>query len=94
MHRLYHLNIDFLKISHHGSKNATSSNFLNQVDVINAIISVGKNNYSHPSNEVLALLNEQNINMYRTDYNGTISVKYYLKKKRIVLFYRPYNINT
>ncbi len=91
---LYKLNVDFLKISHHGSKFATSRNLLSQIDVKNAIISVGKNNYHHPADEVLELLNEQNINVYRTDYNGTISVKYYLKNKRIVNLHRPYNIST
>ncbi|QVK19375.1 DNA internalization-related competence protein ComEC/Rec2 [Mycoplasmatota bacterium] len=85
--------IDFLKVSHHGSKYQTSQQFLKSHMIKQAMISVGKNNYHHPSNELLTLLDEQKIIYYRTDRNGTISVKYYLKKKRMILLYQPYNID-
>ncbi len=86
--------IDFLKVSHHGGKNETTNDFLNAYQIKQAVISVGINNYNHPSDEVINLLDEHKITYYRTDMNGTISVKYYLKKKRIIKSYSPYNIIT
>src|SRR5690606_28810921 len=86
-------NIDFLKVSHHGSKNQTSSNFIGNTDIKHAVISVGKNNYGHPAKETLKLFADNDIPCYRTDIEGTVSVKYYLKRWRMINFYRPYNID-
>ena len=62
-----------MKIGHHGSDTSTSIAFLDVVKPTYAIISVGKNNnYQHPSVSTLKLLNERNINVYRTDESGTI----------------------
>lgn len=67
------LSADFLKISHHGSKYATSDEFLNSVKPTEAIISVGKNNsYGHPNQEVLQRLLTHKINILRTDERGDI----------------------
>jgi competence protein ComEC len=64
---------DFLKVAHHGSKYATSTEFLNSVQPKEAIISVGKNNrYGHPTVEVLGRLEEKGITILRTDQNGDI----------------------
>lgn len=41
--------ISIAKISHHGSKNSTSSNFIDNVSPKLSIISTGKNSYGHPS---------------------------------------------
>jgi competence protein ComEC len=68
--------IDFLKIGHHGSNTSTSKEFISNVNPVNSIISVGKNNrYGHPKTEVLDILEGANTNIYRTDYLGTIEVK-------------------
>lgn len=65
--------IDILKVSHHGSKDATSLTFLEKVKPEYSIISVGKDNSNnHPSNETLSNLNAVNSTIYRTDENGTI----------------------
>lgn len=65
-----------LKVSHHGSKNGLSVNFLNLIQPEVAIISVGENNrYGHPAPEILKKLNEiLDIKIYRTDKNGDIAV--------------------
>lgn len=64
---------DFLKVAHHGSKYATSVEFLDSVKPKEAIISVGKNNrYGHPTPEVLSRLEEKGITILRTDQNGDI----------------------
>jgi competence protein ComEC len=64
-----------LKVSHHGSKTSTTSQFLAAVDPEVAVISVGKDNpFGHPSPEVwerlIGRLGEGNV--YRTDEDGTI----------------------
>jgi competence protein ComEC len=64
---------DFLKIAHHGSKYATSAEFLDSVKPEEAIISVGQNNrYGHPTEEVLSRLGEKGITILRTDQSGDI----------------------
>ena len=67
------VNAEFLKAAHHGSKYATSSDFLEKVMPTDAIISVGKNNtYGHPNREVLQRLLQYKINILRTDERGDI----------------------
>jgi competence protein ComEC len=63
---------DILKVSHHGSRTGTSSEFVNVVQSRFAIIPVGqKNRFGHPHSQVLALL--KNMTILRTDRDGTIS---------------------
>ncbi|MGK2849141.1 MAG: ComEC/Rec2 family competence protein [Minisyncoccota bacterium] len=63
---------DILKIAHHGSKYSTSDIFLERVRPYEAIISVGKNNYGHPSPDVIERLIRHNILIRRTDLMGSI----------------------
>jgi competence protein ComEC len=64
---------DFLKVAHHGSKYATSTEFLDKIKPKEAIISVAKNNrYGHPTPEVLSRLKEKGINILRTDQDGDV----------------------
>lgn len=64
--------VDVLKVAHHGSKYSTSEEFVNKISPEYAIISVGKNSYGHPTNEVLNLLNKYSCKIYRTDINGNV----------------------
>lgn len=66
------LDADVLKVSHHGSKNATSVDFIAAVTPDQAVISVGKNSYGHPSEETLNRLLNMNITILRTDEDGSI----------------------
>ena len=62
-----------LKVAHHGSKSATSAEFLDAVSPEQAIISVGKDNrYGHPTPEILARLKAKNVSVFRTDEAGNL----------------------
>ncbi len=64
---------DILKVGHHGSHSSTTQPFLDKVNPKYAVISCEKgNDYGHPHKESLTKLNAKNINIFRTDLNGTI----------------------
>ncbi len=66
-----------LKVSHHGSKYASSNDFLKRVKPEIAIISCGAwNRYGHPAQSVLDRLRAANpsIKLYRTDLHGEITL--------------------
>jgi competence protein ComEC len=66
-----------LKVSHHGSRTSTTSQFLAAVDPEVAVISVGADNsFGHPSPEVVERLIDRlgEDNVYRTDRDGTIEL--------------------
>lgn len=47
------LQVDFLKVAHHGSNTSSRLSFLKKIRPKYSLISVGENNYGHPSLEVL-----------------------------------------
>ena len=64
-----------IKIAHHGSKYATSENFLQRVQPEAAIISDGGwNRYGHPAQPVLDRLKAINAKVYRTDLQGEVTL--------------------
>lgn len=71
------LNLDarVLKIGHHGSKYASSADFLQRVKPQIAIVSCGAwNRYGHPAQPVLDRLKAANVKLYRTDLHGEITI--------------------
>jgi competence protein ComEC len=71
------VNIDILKVAHHGSETSTKSQFLDSISPSIAVISAGRNNwYGHPHREVIKRLKERNIVIARTDQLGAISFIY------------------
>ena len=66
---------DVIKIGHHGSKYASSENFLKRVQPAAAIISDGEwNRYGHPAQSVLDRLKAMNAKLYRTDLQGEVTL--------------------
>ena len=69
------IDVDVLKVGHHGSNSSSSEAFIEVATPQIAIISCGQDNmYGHPDYEVLSLLDENNVKVYRTDEAGTIMV--------------------
>jgi len=67
------LKSDILQVGHHGSKTATSQDFLNRVNPQKAIISCGQDNkFKHPHFITVYKLQQKNIDILRTDQDGTI----------------------
>lgn len=69
--------IDFLKVSHHGSDDASGNEFLQRITPENAVISVsGNNGYGFPKQETLSRIKaaNENCNLYLTGLDGTVSV--------------------
>ncbi len=66
--------IEAMIVGHHGSKYSTSVELLDKVKPETAVISVGDNIYGHPTNEVLTRLSERNIEVYRTDLHGHVTI--------------------
>lgn len=66
---------DVLKVGHHGSKYATSEDFIKRGGFKAALVSAGLDNrYGHPSQEALDRLRAANVQLYRTDFQGEITI--------------------
>lgn len=69
------LDIDILKVSHHGSKTSSSEAFLSMVTPEVAVISAGEGNrYDLPDEETLEALATVGAEVYRTDHHGTVVI--------------------
>lgn len=65
-----------LKVGHHGSRTATSDEFLKAVSPRFAVISCGAHNrYHHPHQITLDKLLAAGVKIYRTDLNGAIEMR-------------------
>jgi len=58
---------DILKVAHHGSRFSSTDAFIDAVDPDFAVIQVGKNNFGHPSAQVIEKLKKKGIIIMRTD---------------------------
>lgn len=63
-----------LKVPHHGSNNSSGESFLKAVSPKVSVISVGKNNFGHPSPETIERLNGAGSTVYRTDEAGAVTI--------------------
>ncbi|MBN2693677.1 MBL fold metallo-hydrolase, partial [bacterium] len=68
-------NIDVLKIGHHGSKNGSSTSFLEKIKPKYSLISAGfKNRFGHPHKDTLKRVKNVNSEIFRTDTDGVIEI--------------------
>ncbi len=70
---LSELKCDFYKSGHHGSKTASSENFMKAVSPKIVAVSVGEGNkYGLPDEEVLDIYEKNGVTYYRTDERGSL----------------------
>lgn len=67
--------LDVLVAGHHGSKHSTGEELLDATNPKIVVISVGRNSYGHPAQELLDRLEERTIAVYRTDIHGNITLR-------------------
>lgn len=85
------LDVDLLKVGHHGSSTSSTSEFISAATPTEAVISVGwKNNFRHPSKEVIDRLTQRGARVVRTDRNGGII---YVSDGHIIRQISPENPN-
>lgn len=87
-----HLRADILKVGHHGSKGSTSEEWLQHLKPSHALISAGeRNRYQHPHQEVLKKLKDQQMKVYRTDTDGSVTYEF-LDEEGTFYTHPPYDI--
>lgn len=71
----YDIDVDVLKVGHHGSKTSSTDKYLDATSPRIAIISSGYgNNYGHPNGTILQRLEQEGITAFSTFLNGDITV--------------------
>ena len=69
------LDVEVLKVGHHGSRTSSDGNFIRSISPDIALISCGYNNsYKHPHSETLQTLERNEVKVYRSDLNGDIVI--------------------
>ena len=66
--------VEVLLVGHHGSKYSSQQEFLSKIEPDAAIISVGDNNYGHPTDAAISRLEAAGATVYRTDRQGCVTV--------------------
>lgn len=67
------LDCEVLSLAHHGSSSGNSSLFLEKTNPLSVVISCAKNNgYGHPHVEVVELLEAMEVDVFRSDVQGTV----------------------
>ena len=66
--------VDVYKSIHHGAANGDHLTWLKTVQPSNVVVSVGPNDYGHPTKTALNLYQSGGASVWRTDQQGTITV--------------------
>lgn len=75
------LDVEVLKVGHHGSGSSSIPEFLGFVTPDISVISVGQeNNYGHPSRRVIKRLERTGSEIWRTDLHGDVILQVYEDK--------------
>lgn len=77
-------NVTVLKTAHHGSRNSTAAELLEQIRPSYAVISCGKDNrYGHPHRELLERMSDVKTQILQTSESGAVTVR--LGRKRALI---------
>lgn len=67
--------VDIYKVSHHGSISSNSRELIEQLNPEYAVICCGRDNdYNHPNDKIIQMLNQLNVMIKRTDTDGEILI--------------------
>ncbi|MCK5388092.1 MAG: DNA internalization-related competence protein ComEC/Rec2, partial [Candidatus Izimaplasma sp.] len=78
----YEIDVDYLKVPHHGSITSSSLGFIDDITPEEVFIIVSrKNRHNHPSDIVVSRYEQLGIKVYRTDLDGTVIVRYIFGKE-------------
>jgi len=78
----YAIDVDYLKVPHHGSITSSSIPFIEDISPKEVFIIVSRRNRNnHPSSIVVSRYEKMGIKIYRTDLDGTIIVRYIFGKE-------------
>ncbi len=70
----YDIDIDVLKVAHHGSRYSTNISFLEEATPLISVVEVGDNRFGHPTEATLQRLSKVESTVYRTDKNGRVEL--------------------
>lgn len=80
---LLNLDVEVLKVPHHGSKNSNVPEFIDLITPDYSVFSYGKNNrYGHPSPEVVKTIEEAGAKALKTGEKGQVDI--YFDKENII----------
>ncbi|MEP7149127.1 MAG: ComEC/Rec2 family competence protein [Acidobacteriota bacterium] len=69
------LRADVIKVPHHGSRTSSTDGFVNRVQAIMAVISVGRRSrFGHPHPEIIARWRESGASVVTTGEKGTVTI--------------------
>lgn len=71
------LKADIIKVGHHGSPGSSSNEYIKTINPQYAVVSVGRNNFGHPSQFVIDSFEEKGTKLYRTDEKGAVIARSY-----------------
>ena len=67
------LDVEILKINHHGSRFSSAPTFIDYIDPDHSVFMVGHyNTFGHPTDEVISRVRKAGSKIHRTDEDGTI----------------------
>ena len=67
------LDVEVLKVGHHGSRSSSDGAFIRRISPDIALITCGFNNsYQHPHSETLDILDRNTVTVYRSDLRGQL----------------------
>jgi competence protein ComEC len=80
------LDVDLLKVGHHGSLTSTGERWLQASSPRMALISAGRGNrYGHPAPEIVTRLERAGVQVFRTDRSGHVSLRAFRDGRTLVL---------